>query len=503
MTKVLFLPHSARKVFFDDLLRIAKDKNGWQVLTLAVTHREIEENNVVSLDGASRTVYLPSVDLLAKARANPDKELLDLVKSCEAHGGIPINRIILANERDIGAGFTRDAYTFARRGVSKKVLGDSSVAQRIVIEAFRYANDLLEREKPEFILAGNVSSLHHYVLALLASYKNIPLITGRKSKVHSHRTYWTKDLSMLNEETAQLVRDMQAKNHRPSPRSFEILDGFRTKPQTVDYIQQNWKRAARSNFYAKHKGFVMLAITHLLYLIRGSKGGKPKPLFAQIYAFYEGLYLKKISGKYYQTLGEYELSDLKYVYVPLHKEPELAQNFQAPVWHDQLSLIAQLSASMPSGVRLVVREHKFNHGRRPRGYLKKLSQLPNVILIDPFDPQFKYIKHADLVVTDNGSSGWEALIFKRPVLTLANTFYSSIGLAQKLESVNCISQQILSLLSEDPARDVQWDQALAQLIEAEMEVSFPENEEGMANGIEYILQLAAIPEGSALTAVQR
>ena len=95
----------------------------------------------------------------------------------------------------------------------------------------------------------------------------------------------------------------------------------------------------------------------------------------------------------------------------------------------QISNTIRLLASvLPFGYKLLVREHRLNLGRRRTQAYGELAQLPNVVLIDPFDSQFKYLKHASLVVTENGSSGWEGLLLQRRVLLLSDaTFYQGCG----------------------------------------------------------------------------
>ena len=51
-------------------------------------------------------------------------------------------------------------------------------------------------------------------------------------------------------------------------------------------------------------------------------------------------------------------------------------------------------------------------------FFKSIKKLGNVRLINPFDEQFKYIKNSDLVITDNGTWGWEALILKNLLINL-------------------------------------------------------------------------------------
>ena len=82
-----------------------------------------------------------------------------------------------------------------------------------------------------------------------------------------------------------------------------------------------------------------------------------------------------------------------------------------------------------------------------------MAAIPNVTLVNPFDPQFQYIQNADLVVTDNGSTGWEGILMKRRVLTLEKNFYEVLPQARKVDDPRILDSAVLAALNEP----VQWD----------------------------------------------
>ena len=123
-----------------------------------------------------------------------------------------------------------------------------------------------------------------------------------------------------------------------------------------------------------------------------------------------------------ESSKDYDLAKARYVYFSMHKEPEMALNQCCPSLHNQSQLIRWVAANLPEGVDLVVKEHRFNHGRRHPNFYKALSQLPNVILLDGFSNQFDLIRNSNLVLAINGSAGFEAMIFERPLIYLAPLF---------------------------------------------------------------------------------
>ena len=62
---------------------------------------------------------------------------------------------------------------------------------------------------------------------------------------------------------------------------------------------------------------------------------------------------------YFKSYSAQELKGKKYIYYPLHKEPELALNFHAPHLSDQMELVKFISISIPGGYKLLIKEHIF------------------------------------------------------------------------------------------------------------------------------------------------
>ncbi len=80
-----------------------------------------------------------------------------------------------------------------------------------------------------------------------------------------------------------------------------------------------------------------------------------------------------------------------------------------------------------------------------RNSIRDMRRLPGVVLVDGFDDQFKYIRNADVIVTENGSTGWEGLVLGRPVVTLADTYYDAAGLARRVNDHDQLGAAILEL----------------------------------------------------------
>ncbi len=161
------------------------------------------------------------------------------------------------------------------------------------------------------------------------------------------------------------------------------------------------------------------------------------------------------------------------VFFPLHYEPEISLSLYAPFVPDQISAVKQVARALPVGYVLYVKEHPAMVPYRPRRFYQELKKIPNVRLIDPRITSFEILPHAKLITTITGSTGWEATLFGKPVITFGDIFYNKLSFVK-----NC----------ETP-KDLPW------LVKEQLEV-FRYNEE------ELISYIAALFEESATTRLQ-
>ena len=121
----------------------------------------------------------------------------------------------------------------------------------------------------------------------------------------------------------------------------------------------------------------------------------------------------------------------KFVYATLQYQPESQTCPQAGVFADQLLMIETLSAALPAGWLIYVKEHpalwlvlgvKF-YNFRPKGYYETLASLKNVKVVPVETNSFQLIRHSQAVATGAGSVGWEALLRSKPVLVFGYPWY--------------------------------------------------------------------------------
>ncbi len=114
----------------------------------------------------------------------------------------------------------------------------------------------------------------------------------------------------------------------------------------------------------------------------------------------------------------------KYVYFPLHVTPEVSTSFYGRWYSNQLALIENIARSLPCDFKLYVKEHTYNYSSRPWNFRKEIKKFPNVRLISPHANSQEIIKNSSLVITITSTTGWEAIIYQKPVIVFGDIYYS-------------------------------------------------------------------------------
>ena len=119
----------------------------------------------------------------------------------------------------------------------------------------------------------------------------------------------------------------------------------------------------------------------------------------------------------------------KFIYVPLHNQPEASTSAMGGVFVDQQLMVELLAAAIPDDWVIYVKENllqwvapRTHVGRYP-GYYEELARLKNVYLIPATTSNYELIKKAQAVATVTGTPGWEAVLRGKPALVFGYIWY--------------------------------------------------------------------------------
>lgn len=121
----------------------------------------------------------------------------------------------------------------------------------------------------------------------------------------------------------------------------------------------------------------------------------------------------------------------KFIYVPLHFQPECSTNPIGDVFQDQIFLIQKLSENLPKDWVIYVKEHPFQwlpYGvgfieDRYQLYYHRIAEIPRVFLVPMTAHSLDFVTRAEAVATVSGTAGWEAILRGKPALIFGYPWY--------------------------------------------------------------------------------
>ena len=148
----------------------------------------------------------------------------------------------------------------------------------------------------------------------------------------------------------------------------------------------------------------------------------------------------------------YELNPTqKYVYFPLHAEPERTILIGSPFFTNQLEVIKNIAKSIPIDYKLYVKEHPFQKklNWRPTSYYKEIMKLPNVKLLHPVLNSEDLVKNSDLVIAIAGTAGIQAAIHNKPSIIFSDQIYDELPSVYRLRNLEQLPEIIKSMLQKN------------------------------------------------------
>jgi hypothetical protein len=116
---------------------------------------------------------------------------------------------------------------------------------------------------------------------------------------------------------------------------------------------------------------------------------------------------------------------LPYVFLPLSVEPESTLMAESPTCDNQLVLVDWLAKALPSGWRLLVKEHPAFTAPRPAGFWERVRTYPNVVVLTPLERGEEIMRGAKAIAIIRSSLGFQAAAIGLPVVTPHPAYYGA------------------------------------------------------------------------------
>lgn len=172
------------------------------------------------------------------------------------------------------------------------------------------------------------------------------------------------------------------------------------------------------------------------------------------FIFYQDLNVLKIFFKEVLRsikLKKYYKTNLpkNFIYFPMHVPNDVALSMRARDFQDQISLILKIANYLPKNYKLCIKEHPAKIGGVD---LMPLINNDKIVILNPKINNFDILKKAEIVITINSKAGFEAILYKKKIISLSNSFYSQYKMSINFDNFENIEKNRLifqNLLYDD------------------------------------------------------
>jgi len=309
----------------------------------------------------------------------------------------------------------------------------------IIENSISFFVDILEKYKPKLILmqqAGeNISNLLLYRIA-----KKMKIKVLMPVPIHTHNTFIISDNIGGRE-----ISDEYKKLMKNESKIYDEV--FIKKLNMMETINVQLKYNYNTSTFSQK-------INH--YIKRLLDNSKPK--FYKDYGKTKLKVIKYKLQKYFELKKRKQfldknsiksIEDKKFIYYPLHSEPEAKILVETPFYSNQIALIESIARSIPVDLVLYAKEHPVQKTKLWRSVedYKKIITMPNVKLVHPNLNSQELISKSQGIAVISGAVGFEALFYKKPIILFGDEYYDELSMVTKITTLTTLPNVISNALS--------------------------------------------------------
>ncbi len=138
-------------------------------------------------------------------------------------------------------------------------------------------------------------------------------------------------------------------------------------------------------------------------------------------------------AKFHETITNDADLDAKFVYFPLHHQPEMSTSSQGGEFCDQLLALERLRLKLPDDWMIYVKDKPIQtFFQRGSWYFDRLKRIRGVKLVPNEFDTIELIRKSKIVATITGTAGYEALLEGTPCIYFGNAWFANITGAFKM-----------------------------------------------------------------------
>ncbi len=271
---------------------------------------------------------------------------------------------------------------------------------------YRLYEKIFEKEGIDLIIT-RPDSLSGATSVQVAEHLSVPHTCVHVAS-HGTRVWWNYG---AYRGEAVLREALESRLSEPQP--LKVLD---TDIRHVYKAFRNYAELASARTVLKDMLRFMIIRGHML-LQDISKGRLHRR--TSFYKTLRQFWLRRQAGTWLATNGIRQHADIQnapFFLFLLPSEPEYSVHSQSrEFWHAE-AIIRQIAICLPSGYRLILKEHSANLGNREASFFRRMSRIPNVQWSDHRIPGTAMAKDAVAMATCAGTAAFEAALLGKPCI---------------------------------------------------------------------------------------
>lgn len=308
-------------------------------------------------------------------------------------------------------------YIYTDRFLIKR---DYDYCIHITVGLFQFFEEVFTSDKVDFYYSECIATLQCYIAFIVGKKTSVKYVSQMCARgvLDSTYHYFVADEFQHNDRF-----DQKYKSNSYSDNEWKLAEQILSRFESTDSPPPAMKLVKTKPRIDKE--FLLSPLRYIYYRFDKNLNDPYSYMYFQSYK--DSMNPIKFYFNYQKVKKYYHKADFekKYVYYPLHYQPEASTCVCAEKYEKQLFFIDSLAKSLPADTVLYVKEHYARIGHRDPHFYIDMQQFPNVTIIDPWESSRKLIENSEAVATLTGTAGLEALLIRKPVILGGNTVFDN------------------------------------------------------------------------------
>lgn len=323
--------------------------------------------------------------------------------------------------------------------------------KRQYFDHLRFWNHTINKYHIDMVIMNTVPhQCYDQVLYDLCKLKNIPIFFLMRMPILGYCS--------VEETWEEAGMDIKKKSEELY-KTYAAQEEIKLNPHLADFLQRQTEdkdpwymhgREAHLETTSFVKKWMKIALHIFVY--------KPKYFLRSVFSvrFWKRKIAQHKASVLYERLTQVPDLHKKYIYVPLHMQPEATTCPLGGVYTDQDLLIAQLAAQLPPDVLLYVKEHPAQEELcRSEAFYRAIANAPHVVMVPRNFSTYDLSKNCLAVASVTGMACLEALFRLRPAIIFGHQFFQYVkGVFRVHDNQDC-ADAVAAVLSDVPTHAMQ------------------------------------------------